>query len=174
MMLVMARSRAGIAIQAQMKEAGHTQLTLGKALRRSQTWISQSLLDDTERTIRRLLIDAPETLQTLLIELGWTADEFTSATGLQLLPTNDDTAELDSPDLRLGGRTIPVYDLISAGHGADGGTVVDTIDIPDNWQGQHAAYIVTGDSMAPAIPDGARSSISGRRAGTTCERWRAP
>lgn len=34
--------------------------------------------------------------------------------------------------------------------------MIDTIDIPASWEGHHAAYEVTGDSMAPDIPDGAR------------------
>jgi SOS-response transcriptional repressor LexA len=34
--------------------------------------------------------------------------------------------------------------------------VIDVVDIPVAWEGHYAAYQVTGDSMAPDIPDGAR------------------
>lgn len=64
--------------------------------------------------------------------------------------------QLETPNLRSSTRPIPVYDLISAGPGGDGGTVIETADIPDTWKGEHAGYVVSGDSMAPAIPDQAR------------------
>ena len=33
------------------------------------------------------------------------------------------------------------------------GTVIEEIEIPDSMKGEHAAYAVSGDSMAPDIPD---------------------
>lgn len=65
-------------------------------------------------------------------------------------------ARLLTTDVTSGTRSIPVYDLLSAGPGGDGGTIIDWLDIPETWRGNHAGYQVTGDSMSPHIPDGAR------------------
>lgn len=88
--------------------------------------------------------------------------QFEQVTGIQLGGSQASTyteLQLDSEDLRGGTRTIPVYDLLSAGPGGDGGTVIDTVGIPESFKGKHAAYEVTGDSMAPDIPNGARVVI---------------
>ena len=34
--------------------------------------------------------------------------------------------------------------------------MIEVIDIPDTWRGEHVAYEVSGDSMAPDIEDGDR------------------
>jgi len=83
-MLVMARSRAGIAIQARMSEKGLSQGSFAKALKRSQTWVSQSLLDNTEKTLRRLVVNDPELFHSLLKELDWDNDKLARETGLNL------------------------------------------------------------------------------------------
>jgi SOS-response transcriptional repressor LexA len=160
----MARTRAGIAIQQRMSDVGLTQASLGRRLGRSQTWVSQSLLDDTERTLRRMWVEEPERFQRLLELLEWESDEFARRTGMRLPATtlgdaDAGNAHLETPDLRGATRTIPVYDLLSAGAGVDGGTVIDVVDIPVAWEGHYAAYEVVGDSMAPHIPEGARVVI---------------
>jgi len=161
MIPAMARTRAGIAIQQRMSDVGLTQASLGRGLGRSQTWVSQSLLDDTERTLRRMWIEEPERFKKLLELLEWEAQDLALRTGVLLpSPTLGDAlqgnAQLDIADLRGGTRAVPVYDMLSAGPGSDGGTVIDVIDIPAAWEGHYAAYQVHGDSMAPDIPDGAR------------------
>lgn len=162
-MFTMSRTRAGIAIQSQMSERELTQGKFAKKLGRSQTWISQSLLDDTERTLRRLIINDPEMLQRLLDALDWDLDTLLHETGIRMnvpIPTPNiytDEALIDSQDLRQATTTIPVFDLLSAGPGSDGGTIVDYVDVPESWKGQHAAYQVNGESMAPKIPD--RSAV---------------
>lgn len=152
----MARTKAGIAIQQRMTQRELTQLAVAKALGRSQTWVSQSLLDDTERTIRRLWVSHPEAINRLLGLLDWDPASFHRATGLDIPipPSDKDEVTLVNPDLRGGTRRIPVYDLLSAGPGGDGGTVIAEVDIPEAWKGDHAAYQVVGDSMSPRIPDG--------------------
>lgn len=152
--MVMARTKAGIAVQAQMTRRGLTQLRVAQALRKSQTWVSQSLLDDTARTLRRLWINEPDTLDAFLDLMGWGTAELEAATGVLLAVTGDEVA-LVAPDLRSSTRSIPVFDLLSAGPGSDGGTMIAEIDIPESWKGPHAAYVVSGDSMSPLIPDGA-------------------
>lgn len=66
------------------------------------------------------------------------------------------TIEKLTDDIHSGMRQIPVYDLIDAGPGGDGGTIVEYIDIPEAWKGHYAAYKVSGDSMSPYIPDKAK------------------
>lgn len=50
-------------------------------------------------------------------------------------------------------RRIPVYDLVSAGPGSEGGVVVAYVDIEPEFVGEHHAYRVSGDSMKPEIED---------------------
>lgn len=85
-----------------------------------------------------------------------TEEDWQAATGLHV-PVREarNEVELDAPGM-LGRRSIYVYDLLSAGPGSDGGTVIEVIDIPDTWRGEHVAYEVSGDSMAPDIEDGDR------------------
>lgn len=66
------------------------------------------------------------------------------------------TVQLVDPDVQASMKQIPVFDLLSAGPGGDGGNVVEYIDIPESWKGEYAAYLVTGDSMSPYIPNGAK------------------
>lgn len=66
-----------------------------------------------------------------------------------------DEVTLESPDLRRSTRPIPEIDLLSAGPGGDGGTIIGYVDIPDSWTGDHLAYRVSGDSMSPNIPENA-------------------
>ncbi|HEX7021755.1 MAG TPA: S24 family peptidase, partial [Trueperaceae bacterium] len=152
----MPRSQAGEAIRQRMREQGLTQAELARRLGRSQTWISQSLQGDSERTLRRLWVDAPDMFETLLHALAWAPEEFARQTGVSLPSASrpePQGATLLSADLRRGTRAIPVYDLLAAGRGADGGEMSEYIDIPESWQGPHAAYLVDGDSMSPRIPD---------------------
>jgi SOS-response transcriptional repressor LexA len=159
-MFAMARTRAGIAIQSRITERDLTQGKLARALKKSQTWVSQSLLDDTEKTIRRMWVKDPELLHILLKELGWDNDTLIHETGLNLgapYPTPNvfsDQVSLETPDLRLNRKYIPVYDPAGAGGGWDDGDIVEYIDIPNDTPGKNAGYVVRGDSMSPAIPDG--------------------
>lgn len=57
-------------------------------------------------------------------------------------------------DNTLTGHRIPVYDLVSAGDGLDGGDVIDYAEIPTRWTGEHVGYQIEGHSMAPQIPAG--------------------
>ena len=52
------------------------------------------------------------------------------------------------------GRKVPVYDLVSAGDGLDGGIVIDYAEIPLRWSGEHVGYQIEGESMTPRIPAG--------------------
>ena len=82
-------------------------------------------------------------------------NEWTAQTGLYIPETSifADQVHLESPDIS-GRRRIPVYDLLSAGPGSEGGTVVSHIDIGPEFVGAHAAYRISGESMSPRIDDG--------------------
>lgn len=133
-----------------------TQTELAKRVGRVQGWVSGRLFVDPDATLRHLAYKDPETLNRLCAALNWTLQDVNRATGLDIPipPGEKDEVTLVNPDLRGGTRRIPVYDLLSAGPGGDGGTVIAEVDIPEAWKGEHAAYEVTGDSMAPRIPDG--------------------
>lgn len=64
-----------------------------------------------------------------------------------------DQVHLETSDINQGRRRIPVIDLLSAGPGGDGGTIVSEVDLGPEFVGPHAAFRVTGDSMAPEIVD---------------------
>lgn len=64
-----------------------------------------------------------------------------------------DEVTLETPDINQGRQRIPVIDLLSAGPGGDGGTIVSEIDLPPEFVGPHAAYRITGESMYPEIFD---------------------
>jgi SOS-response transcriptional repressor LexA len=154
-------SNAILVLRRRIKEIGLNQTELAQRVGRVQSWVSSRLLVDPDSTLRYLAYKDAETLAKLLDALQWSLEELNRATGLDI-PTSQalqDEVTLDIDDLRSGTRTIPVYDLLSAGAGVDGGTVIDVVDIPVAWEGHYAAYQVTGDSMAPDIPDGARVVI---------------
>lgn len=115
--------------------------------------MSYGYLAKLESGVRSLASAAVEFREGLRMVYRVSRQEWERETGLH---TPVDEVTLDTDDLRGGSRRLEVIDLLSAGPGTDGGTVIDTIDIPASWEGHHAAYEVTGDSMAPDIPDGAR------------------
>ena len=151
-------NRAVLALRRRLKELGLTQTELALRVGRVQGWVSSRLFLDPDATLRHLAYKDPDTLAKLLDALQWSLEELNRSTGLDI-PTSQglrDEVQLDTEDLRGGTRAVPVYDMLSAGPGSDGGTVIDVIDIPAAWEGHYAAYEVVGDSMAPDIPDGAR------------------
>lgn len=82
--------------------------------------------------------------------------DWTERTGLYTPETSvfNDQVHLESPNIHNGRRRIPVYDLVSAGPGSEGGTVVSYIDLEPDLTGHHLAYRIAGDSMATEIEDG--------------------
>lgn len=53
-----------------------------------------------------------------------------------------------------GKRLIPVYNLVSAGNGADGGAIIGTMEIDATKRGERVGYLIEGDSMMPEIKPG--------------------
>lgn len=108
-------------------------------------------LESGERSFASASIDIREGLRQLL---AIPRDEWERTTGLYTPPLEDDVSIVD-PALLGRTRQIPVFDLLSAGPGGDGGVLTeDPVEIPDTWRGPHVGYKVMGDSMLPDIrPD---------------------
>lgn len=149
--------QAAIALRRQMKERGYNQTSFARAVGRTQSWVSNVFFADPEAALRYLAYKEPEVLQRILEALGWDVRTLNRETGLSIPISPEELNEVElSPENFTGRREIVVYDLLSAGPGGDGGTVIEVIDIPDTWRGEHAAYEVSGNSMSPDIEDGDR------------------
>lgn len=155
-MLVMARSRSGIALQARLRELGYTQTTFARELNRSQTWVSQSLLDDTERTLKRLWVGQPESFEKLLETLDWDRDELISETGVYL--PDPDAIARPSPRTEMA-NVIPGGLVLVEVMGAARGGRPSEYAIPvrkDLVRPSSRAFEVSGDSMDTGTDDGIR------------------
>jgi len=139
-----------------MRSRGLNQTTLAHAVGRTQSWVSNLLFALPEKTLSHLAYREPEVLDRLLSALGWTLAELNESTGadVPVRPSDQDTVKLVAADLQGTTHAVPVYDLLSAGPGSDGGTIIEVIDVPDTWRGAHVGYEVSGDSMFPDIPNG--------------------
>lgn len=139
-----------------MKDRELTQSSFAQAVGRVQGWVSSRLFVDPDATLRHLAYKEPEVLDRVLDALGWTLQELNQQTGLAIpiKPDEGGEVELVDPDLQTRSKRISLIDLLSAGPGSDGGTVIGEIDIPEIWRGEHQGYKVTGHSMSPRIPDG--------------------
>lgn len=148
----------GLVIRRRMRELGKAQADLAHAVSRSQGWVSQYLFRDGETTLKRMWVNDPDTIKRLAEVLDWAEGELLAKVGLgsAILPEHPlyDEVTLETPDLAPATRRIPEWDLLSAGPGGDGGSIVDYVDIPANWYGTFAAYRVEGDSMVPTVEPG--------------------
>lgn len=168
MIVAMARSRAGVAIQRGISEK-HTQASFGRAVGRSQTWVSQSLLDDTEATLLRIWVNEPDLFARILEVLEWTPVQFERETGMTLpqglpgvpiggvpLRSGDDADTTYAEPVELAEqKRLLIYSAAGAGPGEDDGEVVGHIYINVNEPGD-VVYEVNGHSMEPEIPHGSK------------------
>lgn len=68
---------------------------------------------------------------------------------------NIDLNTLRGKDTESSGRTIPIYDRLSAGIPIEAiDNIVDYEEIPAHWVGEYAGFRVKGDSMSPRIIEG--------------------
>ncbi len=115
---------------------------------RSQGWVSQELLRDTEKTVKYLWARDKEALDALLNALRWTPEEFTRATGIEL-----PGASLE----RMGARpvtmtTVPLLGVVSAGRGTSHAEPMGEIEVSSEVVERYGSYglyalEVDGDSM---------------------------
>lgn len=148
------RDRAGIAIGRRLQEVNLTQADLMRILKKSQSWISQVLLDQADKTLRRLYVNDPQLLARLLEVLNWTPDEFAVSTGL------DFVAHVARSGPREAVVRADVIRIPFRGVGAAAaGTARDpdaTIELPSKFaRSGSALYFVHGNSMASTFEDGA-------------------
>jgi len=141
------------------------QADLGRLLDKSQTWVSQSLFDDTERTIRRMAVNQPGQLQKLIQKLQLDPGGFSRLIGL------DVEALLAASQAPRGiirrGKADPLREnllhsvplvrhrgTVSAGLVGSGGSneALDYRPLPQDWLGSYDpeevfTLDVNGDSM---------------------------
>ena len=147
---------AGISIRKRMRELGISQKELGVKVGRSQGWVSQELLKDTERVIKHLWVKDPDTLKALLRALRWTQRQFVEATGINIPSYIDDTV-LNEHAVPVHAVTIPVVD---AGAGlpswSDEGEMI-VVELPELREFKRDdlfAVRVRGNSMEPTFREG--------------------
>lgn len=156
-----------IAIAQRMSELGLTQGDIAKAVNRSQSWVSQSLLSNAEKTLRRLVINQSGELDSLLKALKWTMTDLLRRTELDLpLPNSEDGQQdpLTRWQVAANFAVFPVYHSASAGTGT--GNPIDSAEAPIPYahlkaRGVHEAEVmvvlVNGDCM---VSSDARSTES--------------
>ncbi len=173
------RPKAGHALASRMRELGLNQLAIGAALRprKSQAWVSQSLFDDAEATVIRMVAKDPDNFSRLLSVLQWSESELYRATGLAAPPSRSSSSDLPVLPWR-GGVRLPLYGTATAGIRSIEGHVeperyieFDASELPRGVNKDNLILLrVNGDSMyaedrARSIPDGATAMI---------ELWAAP
>lgn len=149
------RDRAGIAIGRRLQDVDLTQADLVRILKKSQSWVSQVLLDQADKTLRRLYVNDPELLIRLMEALKWTPEQFAQETGVGFVVQVAEVA----PGARLRDSAVPAElvrvpfrGVASAGAAPDPDAV---IEIPRKLARVGVAvYVVDGESMLPNLDDG--------------------
>ena len=121
-----------------------TQKSLGKGVGRSQSWVSGELLSDTQRVVKHLWVNEPQTLERLAATLNWSVPELVDNVGVAL-PRSAPASEVAGGNL----RSVLIYDTSNP---EGSGRVVGETTIPGDWQGEHRAYRVEGDGTEDAPP----------------------
>lgn len=131
---------------------------------RTREMITQGTVSDVERGRVKPTNMTTERFNAYLDALSWSAPEFSEKTGLKVSNTPSlypdkpniytDQVALVNPDLRLGSKIIPEYNMVGMGPGGQDGDILGYIDIPDSWSGEHVGYRAVGESMSPTIKDG--------------------
>lgn len=145
------RDRAGIAIGRRLQEVDLTQADLMRILKKSQSWVSQVLLDQADKTLRRLYVNDPQLLARLLEALKWTPEEFAAATGVDFVAHVARSGPREAV-VREDVVRIPFRGVAAAGTAPDPDA---TVEIPSKFARSGAAlYVAQGESMSPTIEDG--------------------
>lgn len=158
---------AALAIARRMSELDLTQGDVAKAIDRSQSWVSQSLLGNSERTLRRLIVNQSKELDVLLRALQWTLPDLLRRTQLDLPVTSGEDGHQDPLSrwqVAANFVVFPVYHSASAGTGT--GNPIDDAEAPIprahlTARGVHEAetmvVLINGDCM---VSNDARSQES--------------
>jgi len=141
----------GVVLRRRMHELGLSQKDLGLKVGRSQGWVSQELLKDTEKTIKHLWAKNPDTLRALLNALQWTPEDFTRETGIELPGAHPTPLErMGAEPVRM--VPVPILGLVSAGRGRSEEEFMGYVGIPEDVAARYPgarlyALRVDGDSM---------------------------
>lgn len=112
--------------------------------RRTEGAVTYSYVSHLERGVSAWSKVSLTVLRGLARAFGMPLDEFVDYV--------DGRSELSpASETLVHGKRVPVYDLVSAGDGLDGGVLIDHVEIPSTWQGEYVGYEVDGDSMAPSV-----------------------
>jgi SOS-response transcriptional repressor LexA len=155
------KPKAGQRLQTHLVELGLNQADLGRFLGRSQTWVSQSLFGDPERTIRRLAVNQPQHLQRLIQKLQLDPAGFSRLMGLDveaLLAASKapgvkpKASEPLRPELLRGIPLVSHRGTVSAGLSGSSSESHGVRPLPQDWlgsfdPGEVFTLDVNGDSM---------------------------
>lgn len=124
-------------------------LSIREASRRASGTLSHTAISNIETGATPWSRVQLGTIDSLAHALGITTER------LMEVATGRPTEVRKLPEPQVGKKSIPVYSLVSAGVGADGGEIVGYIEVNANKKGQRVAYLIEGDSMAPRVLPGA-------------------
>lgn len=143
------RTAVGTRIARQLKDLGVTQNEAARKLRRSQSWVSQSLLDRAEETLKDLWVKDPQFFEEIAALLNWSKDQLARLAGL---PTESVAGDAPVPLERI----VPVYPA-GTGPAWDLSDSIDQVLLPIDILSEQPviALKAMGDSMAPYLPRGA-------------------
>ena len=138
-----ARNGSGIILRRRMADVGMSQTDLALKIGKSQGWVSNYLFSDTQRTLRRMLIDSPDQLEHLSSVLEWSPETLLNEVGVKIpgLIVKSDAEIIRSS------RTVPAFHLTVSG-GKGGFVPSDAkIYIDEDWDGEFDAYILDTENM---------------------------
>lgn len=127
-------------------------LGVREAARLSQGLVSHAQISNLEKDLSAWRKAQLSTVHGLALAYGRSVEQLLREVGGVESEVEED---LDA----IGIRTAPVYDLVGAGLGLEGGRVIDQLDIPSSWRGEFVGYKITGQSMAPSIPEGSTVAV---------------
>lgn len=147
-----ADTRLSLHLRAALRDAGHSQSSLGMAIGKHQTWISQYLLLYPGKTIRRLFAEEPDTLDTLISELALDRAQILNMAGITVPP--------NASEVPLA-RKVLVFPA-GAGPALDDADAVQVLHVPINSGGSYRVIglKVHGASMSPYLDDGETALVA--------------
>ncbi len=113
MMAIELEVDAELVIRRHMRGLGLSQKELGMQVGRSQGWVSQELLRDSEKTVRHQMVKNPNALRDLLSALRWSERGFSCETGIELPGTCLEAMGAWPTTM----TRVPPLGLVSAGQG---------------------------------------------------------
>lgn len=148
-----ADNRLSTLLRQALREAGHTQASLGIEINKHQTWVSQYLLLHPSKTIRRLFAEEPDTLDTILRALGLDRATILDLAGVTVPVPNAAEVALT--------REVLVFPA-GAGPALDDSDAVEALRMPLSNGGSYKVIglRIHGNSMSPYLDHGETAIIA--------------